>query len=229
MPKRKTPDSSFAPAPAPKSKRTSKPPFLTAIAGLDFIKHPTYEDSRITGAGGREAQAILGPTGSYLSVRSDANPKLPSAIVPARKKMPKCSFKAGHLLNAQFGGDGTKRSNLTILSSKGNANHKAFDEPVKKALLKLKDAYKLLWEDNVDVKSVKIGIDVKVVVNIDQPWPENPKIFKSLTCAAKCTPWQDQMGKLGKHKSAFKKLMSEIDKLCKGATQKGEILNPKVG
>ncbi len=208
--------------------RVRKPPFLQAIAELDYITRPQYRDSGIRGAGGRLSTATLGPTGSWLGQDSDANAALPAYIRTARGKYPGSNFKAGHLLNACFGGDGNDAANLTILSATGNSNHKAFDEPVKQAVAKLKQAYHVLWEADIDVTTVGIGIDVSIEVDIAHPWAGETAIFSGLKCIASVNDtvavladFQDD-----RLKDRFLEIMAEIEGICIDATFAGEIANP---
>lgn len=208
--------------------RVRKPPFDQAIAELDYIERPQYRDSGIQGAGGKLSSATLGPTGSWLGQNSDANAALPRHIRAAREKYPDSHFKAGHLLNACFGGDGNNAANLTILSATGNANHKAFDEPVKHAVALLRKAYHILWKADIDVTTVGIGIYVTIEVDIDNPWPNETKIFSGLNCAASVTDTAAVLGDFQdqKLKNAFLDIMAEIETICIEATFAGEIANP---
>lgn len=213
---------------SPYSSRNHKKPFPMTISEMDFFAGPYYTSSNIAGAGGHISTATLGPTGSYLNDRSDANPKLPSAICDARKRYPECCFKAGHLLNAQFGGAGNDPKNLTILSATGNANQKAFDEPVKRAVENLKKAYYIIWESGKDISNIEVGIEVKIEVKIAQPWKDETQIFKGLICTAKVTPWKYLDTELDKDVFLkFSNYMNDIEKLCNTATVNGEISNPE--
>lgn len=210
------------------SKRVLKPTFESAIAGLNFWEGPTYVYSGIHGAGGKKSEVVLGPTGAWLNAKSDADSSLPSGIRAARNRYPQSYLKAGHLLNAQFGGDGKNANNLTILSATGNSNHKAFDEPIKRALTVLKEAFKTMWEDGINIQTIEIGIEVIVKVNTDQPWQGERIIFNGLECTACVTEWKFVLKEFEDKilKEKFLTQITEVEKLCIDATLEGEINNP---
>jgi len=203
--------------PKEEGKRIIKPEYNAAIRAISYFQDPKYTDSGITGAGGKNSSAILGPSAGR-NANSVANPNLPSYIKTARTKyVGGADFKAGHLLNGEFGGAGNDANNLTILTAAGNANHKNFDNRVKDALACLKNAYKSLYDDGIDIQKVKIGIKVDVKVNTTNPWPSEPKIFKGLTCTSSI-----YYGGLGykeilnefetiKYKNSFKNHITELN------------------
>ena len=215
----------------PSGGRIRKPSFNQAIQGKDYISGglPNYTYSGIAGAGGRLSTAMLGPTGSYLSSNSNANPNLPSYIVAARQKFPNSFLKAGHLLNEQFGGDGQNANNLTILSATGNSNHKKFDEPVKIALMDLRKAYEILWKDGIDPQKINLGIRVSVAVDTDDPWQGETKIFSSLNCTASLE-YDDDLSNFfvdQANYTAYRNKVTEIVSKLAAATAAGNISNPQ--
>lgn len=120
---------------------------------------------------------------------TDADPSLPRAIAGARKAYPKLAFKAGHLLNADFGGAGSDPANLTILTAAGNSAHRGFDNPVKAALAALGNAYRAMWNDGIKIEDEQTGIAVRVAVtgNAWGPSGIDRYIFDELTCTASPT------------------------------------------
>lgn len=168
---------------AKRQKRKTK----VALSALPrHHQSPAYEAHSRPSAGGACSTAILGPN-SLIEMGSDADSNKPPAIASARETYPECSFKAGHLLNADFGGDGKMSKNLTILSAKGNSNHKNFDNNVKQALYHLKKLYELLSNAFVDISDIDYGVEVKIQTSFET-WGENPPdcyICDHLKCSAK--------------------------------------------
>ena len=164
------------------SKRKKRVP-LSVVP--EYFRDPAYIfDTRNLG-GGRRSTAILGPN-SLRDMGSDADSHRPPAILSARNKYPECNFKAGHLLNADFGGDGTDSRNLTILSARGNSNHKGFDNPVKNALQALLRLYKHLSDSYVNIRDLRYGIEVSIEVSSDKWGDQAPDYFicNYLECSA---------------------------------------------
>ncbi|WP_405616635.1 DUF4157 domain-containing protein [Streptomyces sp. NBC_00076] len=128
-----------------------------------FISAPEYTRASPRAAGGAMSKAILGPR-SLFGMGTDADSRLPAAIDDARDKY-NIPFIAGHLLNADFGGDGTAAANLTILTPRANSAHKRFDNPVKVAVGYLKDVYEHLSRLYVPIDRLGYGIAVKVGVS----------------------------------------------------------------
>lgn len=153
---------------------------------------PAYTRSRVgAAAGGENSSATVSPRG-FTEVESDADSNLPSAIKTARRAYSAKSFKAGHLLNAQFGGSGTDSKNLTILTAAANGSHKAFDNPLKEALRQLKKAFHALWESEdrqgrpLSISNYELGVSIRVEVDTT-PWgtaSPDKYIFKQLLCSA---------------------------------------------
>lgn len=172
-------------------KRSRKKPFDAAYGELHQyfgVKgEPDYHWASDKRAGGCDSSAILSPRG-FTGGGSDANPNKPAAMKAARKRYGTHQVVAGHLLNADFGGKGKDSDNLTILSAKGNSNHKEFDEPLKKAGAQLKEAYRTVLADGCieDFSTVKMGIKISVKTGRGTwgtTYPDNC-IFNELICQA---------------------------------------------
>ncbi len=150
-----------------------------------YITLPSYMGCDDVGCGGRHSSAILGPN-CLLSTNSDADPSLPTSIIAARAKYDHV-FKAGHLLNAQFGGDGKNRENLMILTSSANVQFNAFDNCVKNALNELKHIYEFLCKNYVNMKLITLGIKVDITASHDMWGASMPEkhIHKGATLSAK--------------------------------------------
>jgi hypothetical protein len=165
-------------------KRTTRPPFLDSVKNLVYIVAPDYEEADDPRAGGKSSSVTLGPSG-YISRNSDSVAHLPRAIVKARERHG-IAFVAGHLLNAEFGGDGTDPLNLTILTPAANGAHKAFDTPVKNAVGALRHVYEAIFAMGIDVRSLTYGIAITVATTGD-PWGDDfpdSCITSELTCSA---------------------------------------------
>ncbi|WP_141316484.1 hypothetical protein [Streptomyces spinoverrucosus] len=189
---------------------------------------PSYRVNEHQNAGGRHSSAILGP-GAGLGKGSDSVGDKPQAIQAIKKKYPGTTFISGHLLNADFGGDGKDHKNLTVLTSTGNANHKKFDEPIKKALMQLRTAYQAMNELGIDVKAIRYGIKVDIEVT-GKEWGDtypNNCIFKSLTCKAKVVNDDKALAELVPHKNREKAdaAITAVQHLVDEANANGEIAN----
>jgi hypothetical protein len=205
----------------------------------DIARHfssPSYDPTPNAKGGGVRASATLSPN-SLAAIPTTANSSKPTAIVQARKKYPGSSFKAGHLLNGEFYGDGDDYKNLTILSATGNANHKKFDNRVKDAVRELKKFYELLIREYVDVSAMRYGIEVEIRVS-DEKWGKNPPekfICKRLNCTAKVvnlpkvSDLKDADGDVlsDAAKEAAQKHIDEIKKYVNQAKSNGQIENPE--
>ena len=126
----------------------------------EFLAGPSYTRSATRGAGGVYSYAVLGPNG-YSSRGTDADSSLPRAIKDARRTYD-IRFVAGHLLNADFGGDGKDAKNLTILTPGANSSMKAFDNPIKNAMANLYNVYKELSRLYLPIDRLQYGIEIKV-------------------------------------------------------------------
>ncbi|HEY0452658.1 hypothetical protein [Actinophytocola sp.] len=155
------------------------------IRALRYFEGPDYEPAAEADAGGRLSTVVLGP-GSYVTRRSDANSKLPQAIVAARTHYG-IGFKAGHLVNAEFGGDGQNARNLTILTPSANSAMRAFDNRVKDACGQLWHAYVAMNKLGIEVANLEFGIALSIAVGTDT-WsvvPPGDCIADELTCTAR--------------------------------------------
>ena len=155
---------------------------LRYIAAPVFKPHPSHAH-----AGGKHSWAICGPRAYKTSGKSDAVSSKPRAIAEARKKYPSAGFKAGHLLNAVFGGPGYDSKNLTILTARANVNHGRFDEPLKRAFYYLEKAYKAMHGAGINIRSCQLGISISVAVSPTAWGTVYPDtcIFRELKCCAK--------------------------------------------
>jgi hypothetical protein len=124
-----------------------------------YLRGPEYT---LIGAreGGCHSTATLGPNG-YVSAGSDADPSLPTKIREARQHYG-INFKAGHLLNADFGGTGRHADNLTILTPGANSRHRSFDDPLKIACDKLRRVYEMMADQYLPVDELRYGIHIDV-------------------------------------------------------------------
>lgn len=152
-----------------------------------FVSAPEYTRGSPRGAGGAMSKAILGPR-SLFGMGTDADSRLPAAIDDARSHY-RIPFIAGHLLNADFGGDGTAAANLTILTPRANSAHKRFDNPIKTAVGYLKNVYEHLSRLYVPIDRLSYGIAVKIGVSgpsyvWDSRYPGNC-ISQYLSCEAR--------------------------------------------
>ncbi|MEQ9405970.1 MAG: hypothetical protein RIM99_20430 [Cyclobacteriaceae bacterium] len=145
--------------------------------------YPDYNGT--TYGGGTHSSFILGPN-SYVVRGTDADSKKPGVIEKAREDLG-IPFVAGHLLNADFQGDGTISKNLTALSPSGNGNHKGFDNPIKEAAGLLRRIYDVLYQEGVDITDVGLGISLDIKVSGGKWSNVTPGkyITKALTCTAK--------------------------------------------
>ncbi|WP_252395288.1 eCIS core domain-containing protein [Streptantibioticus parmotrematis] len=133
---------------------------VSSLPHAVYIDPPSYGPTFGRG-GGTQGHVILGPHG-YSDRRSDADPRLPPAIDSARAEYPYERFKAGHLINASFGGDGTRSANLTILTTGANNEMRGFDEPVKKAMSYVEAVYERLSHMYEDITRLTFGVEVTV-------------------------------------------------------------------
>jgi hypothetical protein len=124
-------------------------------------------------AGSSEAEAYLGPL-SYTARNSDANASKPPGIIPARRSYPAAHFKAGHMINACFGGNGDKSNNLTILTGSANTSMTIFDNRVKDAVEALRKLYERFHLAKIEVN--KIGVcRIRLRVSVSgNKWGDDP-------------------------------------------------------
>ncbi|MFD3308220.1 DUF4157 domain-containing protein [Streptomyces sp. NPDC058694] len=128
-----------------------------------YISEPEYSSASPSKAGGKRAKAILGPR-SYFGMGTDADARLPRAIDDARSTY-NIGFKAGHLLNADFGGNGRIAQNLTILTPSANNRMQGFDDPIKSAVGYLHQIYESLAGLYVPIDRLRYGISVRISVS----------------------------------------------------------------
>jgi hypothetical protein len=146
--------------PQRRSTRIKIPNAELTVRGIVYLDGPYYTAADDPAAGGTKSWAQLGPN-ALRSMNSDADASLPSAIVAARTHYG-IGFKAGHLLNAELGGNGKDPANLTILTPSANSAHRAFDNPIKSALAELFKAYIAMVKMGIDVTELGYGIWVEV-------------------------------------------------------------------
>lgn len=206
-----------------------KPPFLNAVAPLQYVEDPVYRNSGVPLAGGGHSTAVIGPN---VAEGNRADPDLPGVIRQARVRYAPNQLKAGHLLNAQFGGDGYDANNLTVLSAAGNRNHSRFDNPVIRAVQHLRNAYEILWRAGIDISTVNFGISVSVRVVTDNTWPGERAIFTALDCDAELHYAGPQLAAIRRDfqddrlLDDFNARINTIEELCQQATAEGQIANP---
>ncbi|WP_028608950.1 hypothetical protein [Paenibacillus harenae] len=203
---------------------------VVQVKSMDLhFRRPLYtKESAHRDAGGKKTTAKLGPN-SLKGMGTDANSSLPKAIVRARQDYPDSHFKAGHLLNADFFGDGKTSANLTILTSSANTSMTAFDNPIKNAVMTLKKLYEGLSSALVDISSINYGIDVSIKVS-DEKWgkkyPDNC-IAKSVSCRAVLSG-NHNLGSYDLSETQidiFKGMIKQIEAFVKQANDAGDIDN----
>jgi len=102
--------------------------------------------------GCQTARVRLHPHGDSYSVElggSDAQSTIPAAIVDIKGLFPGESFISGHVINAEFGGQGADPGNQTILTTGANSQHH-FDESVKSAWQKMTKAWEEMYRFAID-------------------------------------------------------------------------------
>ena len=144
----------------------------------------TYGGVKPDGGGGTMAWRFL-RVKDFIDINTNAVASLPPGIKAARAKYPDKHFKAGHLLNAAFGGPGNNSKNLTILSASGNSRHKRFDNNVKEAFRQLTKAYEALCSMGLppDEATLTVMIKVKTRGEWDDVLPDK-SIATHLMCKA---------------------------------------------
>jgi hypothetical protein len=193
------------------------------------IEAPSYKRESVM-SGGKDSKAILGPN-SLLSRNTDADQKLPKGITSARNKYPKANFKAGHLLNAVFFGDGKDSKNLTILTHSANVQMNPFDGAIKEAVRQLKVLYQKLSTNSVDIRKLKYGIKVEISPSAKKWGTEPPDsyITESVSCTATIVGDNNVVGLLRglspKDGQEIKKIIGIIKTQVSRANSKGSINN----
>lgn len=150
----------------PRSTRTRQAPLVTYMREANGEQEDIEYDRALVSAqaGCSKAVAFLGPL-SLRSVNSDANASLPPGIIAARVAYPRAYFKAGHMINACFGGNGQKSNNLTILTSSANTAMTAFDNRVKDAVRELYRLFSAFHRAKIainDIGTCRIRLEVRV-------------------------------------------------------------------
>lgn len=163
---------------------------INAVGGITNIRYigggPAYTASGH--AGGSLSTVVLGP-GGYVSTNSDADRSVLPEIVQAEAAYPAHTFKAGHLINAEFGGAGDDADNLTILTTAANSSMRSFDNAIKNCLTTtLTSAYTCMNNVGLDVTTMTYGIQLDIATNGGW-WPAAPGhpgflVTTGVTCVA---------------------------------------------
>lgn len=235
--------------PEPRRSKRQKKNHLQQVP--KYFKDPCYTWERNRNAGGKKSTAILGPN-SLSGMGTDANSKLPSGIEKARGKYKQCFFKAGHLLNADFGGDGKDGRNLTILTATANTFMTSFDNNIKKAVEKLEKLYESvvnnLFSNEYNLAKLKYGIQVTIEVSEEKWGAQIPDsyIAKSVKCKAEITGErsldnliqevtsfakksqnEDLVKRIKQTEQEIKNIKKNINSYVQKANQRGDITNKK--
>lgn len=145
----------------------AKPPFGAWVKTMEnAVRTTRYEKFPEKGRGSKRVTATLGPE-LRIERANDANSSKPRTIVEAREKYPKHSFKAGHMLNCDLGGDGRTAGNLTILTAKANTSMTKYDNKLKTAVSKLRALYELIHKYS---KAKVANSSIKVVIVAKGKW-----------------------------------------------------------
>jgi hypothetical protein len=163
---------------------------INAVGGIANLRYigggPAYTASGH--AGGALSTVVLGP-GGYVSTNSDADRSVIPEILLAEAAYPAHTFKAGHLINAEFGGAGDDADNLTILTTAANSSMRAFDNAIKNCLTTtLTAAYTCMNNVGLDVTTTTYGIQLTIATNGGW-WPAAPGhpgflVTTGVTCVA---------------------------------------------
>jgi hypothetical protein len=221
-----------------RSTRTKRRPIEDIIKGKIRFAGPRYTaaDNRL--AGGKHSSATLGP-GCTSGLGSDSKADKPGAMARARAAYG-IAFISGHLLNADFGGDGADSANLTILTGAANSSHKAFDSPVLKAVGALANVYKDLYALGMDVEDLSYGIKV-TIDTLPGTWSDKfpgSCISNGLSCTAEVVNRPDEDAIIAKLPAeadrilgwenkleATETAMDGVDELIAQANDNGEVDN----
>jgi hypothetical protein len=155
-------------APNPALIQTGPRIQINAVGGIANLRYiggdPVYTPSA-QGAGGELSTVVLGP-GGYVSTNSDADRSVIPEILQAELAYPAHTFKAGHLLNAEFGGSGSDAANLTILTTAANSAMRAFDNAIKNCVITpFTNAYTAMNNVGIDVTTLTYGIQLTITTN----------------------------------------------------------------
>lgn len=143
----------------------------------------TYGTLKEQGGGGTLAWRYL-RVKDFIDINTNAVASLPPAIKAARVKYPGKHFKAGHLINAAFGGPGNTSKNLTILSASGNGRHKRFDNNIKEAFRLLTKAYEVLCSMGLPPDEAALSVMIKVKTK--GAWDDEEQPDKSIATHLIC-------------------------------------------
>jgi hypothetical protein len=165
---------------------------LKVIDTLQYFAGPQYEPFSTSpegyDPGGQRTTAILGP-GALLSVGSDAMgatslPALTQIVTVFPMKI--YGWKAGHLLNAMFGGQAVP-ANLTALTTSANNSMNTFDNAVKNAVGALHGAYVGLAKLRIK-KTLTLTYGIQVVIEADEStWDDHNHPGNLVTTGVTCT------------------------------------------
>ena len=154
-------------------KRQRIAPFDAWVAGIERrVRHVTCQGGAPRAAGSKLVTAHLGPD-SFSPRANDANARLPPGIRAARAKYPKCSFKAGHMLNCNLGGNGKDSRNLTILRASANTAMTKRDNALARACQHLRKMYEALHAARADAAQLSCCIAVRISVGKTK-WGDAP-------------------------------------------------------
>jgi len=153
---------------------------------------------------------------------SDAIGTLPSSIGDVRAKYPAYNWKSGHVINADFGGNGELSANMTCLTGSANGQQNAFDGPVKRARVVLHKAYSLMRKCGAQKEFFDdqlFGIKVSAVVSDgtwDAMYPDNCIANDlRLTAAVVNAPSEAKLRKVMKVASGGGNVETDIDQVLK--------------
>jgi hypothetical protein len=171
---------------AVRSSGRMRVPSAQAREKIEYIVEPKYTPASKPDAGGCHSFAVLGPD-AVRSTNTDADPNVLLALARAIDTFgSKYGFKAGHLLNAELGGDGRDPANLTILTSSANRENTSFDNALKMAVDSLRKAYEAISKLGINLEALKYGIQVDIKT-LDATWTDTYPgncISNGLVCSA---------------------------------------------
>jgi FHA domain len=152
------------------------PPMFLDAANKSFADPPGAPQD---GRGCEQASVTLMPYKGLWPQSKSQTFSLPKALKDVMQKYPEYSFISGHVMNAEFNGDGNDPANQTCIHSKANRDHK-FDDTIKDAWRLLKEIYRVVRKHGVtDANYLKnLGWGIKITGTVDQAtwgkgYPEN--------------------------------------------------------
>lgn len=115
---------------------------------LTGLINTSFTDTR---RGCKRAEVKLHPHNDVYNEMggTDALANVPDALVDIKKVFVNEKFISGHVLNAEFGGDGADPANQTVLTSGANSQHH-FDEHVKSAWTFMTKAWEEMYKFTED-------------------------------------------------------------------------------